>query len=169
MIGKLTSRQIQIQIQSEIQWLQRSSGPFCVGFAKSRLGTWFHVSLTHYDIRQCPFHILITECYCRAFWELPNDLMAIIVSLLTKDEDRHNLHLVCKHWRCAVNENITRCEIESEMSWMSLVKPSVAYTIAQLRKPACTSFICMMVIPEMRSCVTMLKCCLSFLLPLCTG
>lgn len=49
--------------------------------------------------------------------------MAIIVSLLTKDEDRHNLRLVCKHWRCAVNENVTRCEIKSEMSWMSLVKP----------------------------------------------
>ncbi|EIE21888.1 RNI-like protein [Coccomyxa subellipsoidea C-169] len=67
-----------------------------------------------------------------AFWELPDELMAIITSHLTEDEDRHSLRLVCKHWRSAVNGSVSR--LSGNMYWtcdvhllMMPLFPSVAY------------------------------------------
>ncbi|BDA46985.1 probable f-box/LRR-repeat protein 14 [Coccomyxa sp. Obi] len=51
----------------------------------------------------------------RAFWDLPNDLMIIIMSHLTNDEDRHTMRLVCRHWHMAVNANVSR--LTGNMYW----------------------------------------------------
>lgn len=51
----------------------------------------------------------------RGFWDLPGELMIIIMSHLTKDEDRHTMRLVCRHWRMAVNANVLR--LTGNMYW----------------------------------------------------
>lgn len=56
---------------------------------------------------------------CRISWDLPHELMDIIMCQLTQDEDRHTMRLVCRCWRAAVNRTVSRCMKLEPLPWLA--------------------------------------------------